>query len=67
WERRQAESEARLADARAAARENREDVVVENADFDIVADDELEASPELAEPVVATVDASYADEALIVE
>ncbi|MBR4104933.1 MAG: TolC family protein [Thermoguttaceae bacterium] len=69
WERRQAESEIFVADALAAAQPENE-VVVENADFEIVADDELEASPELAElaePVVATVDESYADEALIVE
>lgn len=66
WERRQAESEIFVADALAAAQTENE-VVVENADFDIVADDELEASPELAKPVVATVDESYADEALIVE
>ncbi|MBR2003421.1 MAG: TolC family protein [Thermoguttaceae bacterium] len=69
WERRQAESEIFVADALAAAQTENE-VVVENADFEIVADDELEASPELAElaePVVATVDESYADEALIVE
>jgi len=66
-ENQRAESEARFAEELAAARENREDVVVENADFDIVADDELEASPELADPVVATVEETYADEALIVE
>ena len=69
WERRQAESEIFVADALAAAQTENE-VVVENADFEIAADDELEASPELAElgePAVATVDESYADEALIVE
>lgn len=69
WERRQAETEARLVERgeRYARVAPENDVVVENADFDIVADDELEASPELAEPVVATVDETYADEALIVE
>ncbi len=69
WERQRAESAARLAERgeRYARVAPEEDVVVENADFDIVADDDLEASPELADPVVATVEETYADEALIVE
>ena len=40
--------------------------VVKNADFDIVSDDELEASPELAEPILATSEDAYADEAILI-
>ena len=39
----------------------------ENAAFEIVADDELEASPELAEPLYATGAEAYADEVLVAE
>ena len=39
----------------------------ENAAFEIVADDELEASPELAEPLYATGAETYADEVLVAE
>ncbi len=66
WERRQTESEARIADALAAAQTN-DAAVVENAEFEIAADDDLEASPELAEPIYALGDDAYADEALIAE
>lgn len=66
WERRQAETEENIAKALAAAKEAANEAVVENADFEIAADDELEASPELAEPVAAPIDRIYADDALIV-
>ncbi|MBQ7112014.1 MAG: TolC family protein [Thermoguttaceae bacterium] len=67
WERRQTESEARIADALAVAQTNDAAAVVENADFKIAADDDLEATPELAEPIYALGDDAYADEALIAE
>ena len=69
WERRQAQNEANVANALAAAQAERAEAapIVENADFEIVADDELEASPELAEPIYALGDEAYADEALVAE
>lgn len=57
------EREARLAEREARLNERR----ASNADFRVatVDDDELEASPELAEPVLSTVEDGYADEALL--
>lgn len=74
WERRQAANEASVSEALAAAQADRVEVadeavneaVVENADFAIVADDELEASPELAEPIAASPEDAYADEAILI-
>jgi hypothetical protein len=76
WERERAESAARR-DERGElfahvsldapeAPELADATVVENSDFAIVADDELQASPELAEPSLATVEEAYAEEALLI-
>lgn len=70
WARQRAESETRIAEALAAAQADRvetaNETVVENADFAIAADDELEASPELAEPIAASTEDAYADETILI-
>lgn len=74
WERRQAANEASVSEALAAARADRvetvnevvDETVVESVDFEIVADDELEASPELAAPISASTEDAYADEAILI-
>ena len=70
WERRQAANEASVSDALAAAQADRvetaDESVVESVDFEIAADDELEASPELAEPISAPAEDAYADEAILI-
>lgn len=62
WERRQAENEANVAEALAAAQADRvevaEEAVVEEAEFEIAADDE---------PIYATGAEAYADEILVAE
>ena len=69
WERQRAESAARLAErgeryAHVSLEEP--EPIVENADFEIAEDVELEASPELAEPSFATTEEAYADEAILI-
>lgn len=75
WERQRAESAARQAEREeryahvsleTEESEAADEAVVENADFAIVADDELEASPELAEPIAASPEDAYADEAILI-
>ncbi|MBQ6829043.1 MAG: TolC family protein, partial [Thermoguttaceae bacterium] len=73
WERERAESAERRAErgeryAHVSLEEPASVVdAEENAEFEIAADDDLEASPELAEPIYALGDDAYADEALIAE
>ena len=75
WERQRAESAARLAErgeryAHVSLEEPepapQPEPIVENADFEIAEDVELEASPELAEPSFATTEEAYADEAILI-
>ena len=75
WERQRAESAARLAERgeryahvslETEEPELADATVVRNSDFDIVSDDELEASPELAEPILATSEDAYANEAILI-